>query len=290
MNQGIISPVRYWIQHVLPVTFGNELSTIEVLYKCIDKLNEVICEINKLNLAFDELNSEYQLKLNALEEELLAIIKAGDDANNQYTDEQIQLLKVKLEDKISLALLQLNHLIEQCKTDVISYVNLQIENLKNWVKLYVPKDIVQIINPFTGKKDSIQNIVFYIYEYYRYEAFTVGEFDRFNQSTEWWDKWELTAQEFDLWAKRLVHWFQWKFQAYFKMRDPFTGMIAPIKNVVYKLANNLMLGYTATEYTGFAFTAEQYKEKGITAYNYIWSKWNGNPGFTWNVDEQGVVE
>lgn len=52
-----IEKVRFWCFKVLPLVYDDSLSYYEVLCKCVDKLNEVIEEVDKLPATLAEIKA-----------------------------------------------------------------------------------------------------------------------------------------------------------------------------------------------------------------------------------------
>lgn len=55
------------------------------------------------------------------------------------------------------------------------------------------------------------------------------------------------------------------------MVSPFDGVVTPINNVVYELAQLHMDGITADQYREALLTADAYRDKQISAYDYAWN-------------------
>lgn len=199
-----------------------------------------------------------------------AAAKALEDAN-EHSDNQDAIQNALWAEKFAHGYQKLLALIQSGDTLVEEKVKLWFsilwENLKS-----IPLPAVQ--NPFTGNMDSVQNVLNDIYNRFRYEAFTAQEFDDYGQTAEWWDNLGLSAEQYDLYAKTLSGWCEnYWFRDYFKMRDPFDGLIKPQKEVICELAALHQNGYTAAEMDAWEMTAEEWDALGFTAAQFDWQQW-----------------
>ena len=55
-----------------------------------------------------------------------------------------------------------------------------------------------MFNPTRGFYDPINQVISNIYDFIRYGAFTVSEYDSLTYTAEWWDGWDWTAYKFDV--------------------------------------------------------------------------------------------
>lgn len=157
-----------------------------------------------------------------------------------------------------------NDLVDQIVTGdnaTMSWVRAElatfIENLPDYENLI-------IYNPVRGTQTNVQTAINDLYNEFNTYALTTAEYDALELTADAFDEIGLTAYEFD-------HYGQYHLSpdSPFIMRDPFTGKLTAVKNVVYTLAEyHRLYALTATDYDALDLTADDYDALDLTAYNY----------------------
>ena len=143
----------------------------------------------------------------------------------------------------------------------LSYVQAELqtflENLPDYEHLI-------IYNPVRGEQTTVQTAINDLYNEFNTYALTAAEYDALELTANEYDEIGLTAYEYDHYGQN--HLLP---DSPFIMRDPFTGKMTAVKNVVYTLADlHRLYALTATDYDALDLTADDYDALDLTAYDY----------------------
>ena len=143
----------------------------------------------------------------------------------------------------------------------LSYVKAElqtfIENLPDYENLI-------IYNPVRGEQTNVQTAINDLYNEFNTYALTAAEYDALELTADEYDEIGLTAYEYDHYGQN--HLLP---DSPFIMRDPFTGKMTAVKNVVYTLADlHRLYALTADNYDALDLTADDYDALDLTAYDY----------------------
>lgn len=219
-----------------------------------------------------------QLLQNAIDLERLqrtqAIDQVNQSINDQYVritseytalyDSTITILDSMISSLHNEMLIMKNQLIDQINagdTATLSYVRAEldtfIENLPDYENLI-------IYNPVRGIQTNVQTAINDLYNEFNVYALTAAEYDALELTADEYDDIGLTAYEFDHYGQN--HLLP---DSPFIMRDPFTGKMTAVKNVVYTLADlHRLYALTADNYDALDLTADDYDALDLTAYDY----------------------
>ena len=153
------------------IALDNALSTIQVIHQLISKINDVIDRLNNINVTANEYTDE-QIKKLALKIEsdltsLETTLKAYSDKSiedlKNYTDESVEDLRNEY--KVEVA--KLHHDIIELETTLKAYSDLGDSNLKVYINsLYdellnlIKNGNVLIYSPVDGDLKSVKDVIF----------------------------------------------------------------------------------------------------------------------------------
>ena len=209
-----IREFKFWVQKVLPLTYDDSLSYLEVLAKVVEYLNTSIEELNKMGDAVEYLNNlgeSWDARLKAIEDNMSAFqsdinakIAEQDgkiEAQNIRIDAQdariaaaIDELKIEIKAQLDLAKAELTQIINEQLSVFADMLEKNNGTLKRWVedrleefKQDIPtfEDVI-VVDPTTGELVDIQTALNHIYASGRvsFGALTVFEWIRMGLS---WD-------------------------------------------------------------------------------------------------------
>lgn len=140
------------------------------------------------------------------------------------------------------------------------------KQLEKYIDNALPNKLPKIINPFTGKLDSIQNIFLFIACEWNPNGLTAREYERLKLTAQEYDNMRITAGDY-------IQRGKWIFfeRLYVSMRNPFNGEIVPQRTVIQNLVDFHSNTLTASEYDALDITAENYDNMNLTAYEYDWN-------------------
>lgn len=178
------------------------------------------------------------LELQSLVDGLEARVKAYAlelyNDGKEYTDYSIDILKLEIDQDLA--------------------------NLKAYVDSLIPN--LRLISPFTGKLDTLQNIINTMSDYIRSDAFTCHQWDTSNITCAQFDD-SITAYDFDFYGYNTFIG-----DDRFYMYHPYTGERVLIPVVIEWLADFHMDGATAAHYDSLDYTATTYDALDYTATEY----------------------
>lgn len=163
-----------------------------------------------------------------------------------------------------------NELLEQFheyKNNIDKYVDDRMHQFENYIYQIVTKlDRLDVINPFTGKYEDINKVLFEIFNAIQLSfGITAGEYDKLQLTAGQYDRMRIKAGEYSTKA----YFIFWELRQG-QMRDPFTGRMNHYSNIIYKLTNLHKCTYTAKQYDDLHMTAQEFDAWMINAFNYDW--------------------
>lgn len=180
----------------IPLAFDESLSWLEQICAILKKLNETIEQVNKNTSWIDNYEDQYeklQTEINLINEKLIIM----------QTDLNSKATKSELQTAISNLNTDLRSLISSEYTILKEYVDTGFEDLQYQID-HIDVGNIMLYDPTTGLQSPIQTVVDNIYDQTRTEAITASEFDLLLLSATEFDSKEITAFNFDRYAKTLL--------------------------------------------------------------------------------------
>ena len=213
---------------------------------------------------FEALTSEIRSELAQTKAEIKAEFDAAlAEFTRLYTalknDVETALSNMRYE--IARLTLELRTAIANFRDEMADYIDERfavfIANLPDYTKLIVH-------NPIRGYDTTVQVAIDDLYSATNVFGLTAREFDSLELTAAEFDAKGLTAHEFDTLGYRLLNYPD----PYYYMRDPFTGLMALVSDVVMKLYGLHAGGLTATEFDALELTAEEFDALETTAFTF----------------------
>ena len=237
---------------VLPLVYEQSLSYYEQLCKLTDKMNQLIDAVNLNPDSYvDEQIAKLREYVNAQDTKIL-------NDSKLYTDEKINELNLVLINQIHI----LEQLVFNANTNTLNYVKLELDIFKNEIK-NIP--LPSVLNPITGKYETVQTVFYSFYDYLRVQAVNCYTFDSVSKTVDELDSMQYTAQEFDVYSTEYIYYPK------FQIRSPFNGVMTNVQNVINELAALHQQGLAASAYDALEKTATEYDALYKTAYEYDWT-------------------
>lgn len=268
----------------------------------IAKLNETMTEtLNQFRVELDnglaDLDATLQEKLDEFEEraeaEFTWFRQRADELFEMFVEET-----TKLNENINRLQIAVNTLFDalgRTKLEIRQEMREELNNIVTWLQnalAYKTGEQIIVRNPITRTLttlnvalDAIADVIKYMF------SLTVDEYNSLKLTVEEYNALKLTVTD-------VLYKARWVFikELYFPdldkrfgevydyinhevevldknhyMVSPFTGVVTPIQNVLYDLAQLHMDGITADQYNELVMTVDAYAEKQITAYDYAWN-------------------
>ena len=174
----MISPLPYWnFNPVLPTSFDDSLSYLEMVSKLYKKLEELIAEVNAIDQeaiqqALDDMRAEIarfetqiQVQYNALDEKYQALYS---ELNNSI---------LELADTTAESLETLDTKIYNLGESLKDIMDLKIDENNEYIFGSIASEIIgiKVLNYFTGQKVTIQEMFDYLAQLHATDGITVTE-------------------------------------------------------------------------------------------------------------------
>lgn len=194
--------------------------------------------------------------------------------SNQYTriTSEYESLYSNILNEVNSRLTALTVLINQYKNELITMIKNGDATVMDWVKNQLQVFIdnlpdyenLIVYNPVRGTQTNVQTAINDLYGYFSILALTANEYDNLGLTADEYDNYRITAQEYDTMGSMLLG-----SNSRYLMRDPFTGLVIPIADVVLKLFDLHRSGaLTASAYDALDMTATYYDGLDLAAFDY----------------------
>lgn len=203
----MISPLPYWnFNPVLPTTFSNSLSYLEMVSKLYDKLMEVIQEVNDIDQdaiqeALDEMREEiasFRIEIEAQYEEL--------DEKYQGLYAELNNSIIELADTTAASLEELDTKIHNLGESLKDIMDLKIEENNEYIFNTIGSEIIgiKVLNYFTGEKVTIQEMFDYLAQLHATDGITVTELITLQKTVEQLIALNVTYQQIAMNGKNVI--------------------------------------------------------------------------------------
>lgn len=273
-----ITPLRFWAQKILPLTYDDSLSYYESLCKFADKVNELIDRMNLYEEEYkDYVNEQVSFLKTYIDEQDNAtktVLEIKMENLKNETERQMNELKLKLQqtlDDVNKKIAEYSQSLVKLYDFVVSDQNRQDIYFKSLLEEFYHKiwSLIDqytsiIYNPTNGQLTTVEQAVNDIWNILRYQAMNCIEFEWLGYSCDKWDSIGYSALDFDLYSgvkygKRICDCW---------MINPYTGEKSLVTDVIYTLIGMRAEGLTAEQYDAKKLSASRFDSTNITAYDF----------------------
>lgn len=273
-----ITPLRFWAQKILPLTYDDSLSYYESLCKFADKVNELIDRMNLYEEEYKDYVDEHVSFLKTYIDEqdnaTKTVLEIKMENLKNETERQMTELKLKLQQTLDDVLAELTKYSEslvRLYDFVVSDQNRQDIYFKNLLEEFYHKiwSLIDqytniIYNPTNGQLTTVEQAINDIWNILRYQAMNCIEFEWLGYSCDKWDSIGYSALDFDLYSgvkygKRICDCW---------MINPYTGEKSLVTDVIYTLIGMKAEGLTTEQYDTKNLAASRFDSTNITAYDF----------------------
>lgn len=273
-----ITPLRFWAQKILPLTYDDSLSYYESLCKFADKVNELIDRMNLYEEEYkDYVNEQVSFLKTYIDEQDNAtktVLEIKMENLKNETERQMNELKLKLKktlDDVNKKIAEYSQSLVKLYDFVVSDQNRQDIYFKSLLEEFYHKiwSLIDqytsiIYNPTNGQLTTVEQAVNDIWNILRYQAMNCIEFEWLGYSCDKWDSIGYSALDFDLYSgvkygKRICDCW---------MINPYTGEKSLVTDVIYTLIGMRAEGLTAEQYDAKKLSASRFDSTNITAYDF----------------------
>lgn len=278
MNYNDITPLKFWCQKILPLSYDDSLSYYETLCRFADKVNELIERLNLYQEEYrdyvDEQVSFLKTYIDEQDNATKTVLEIKMENLKNETERQMNELKLKLQetlDGVNNKLAEYSESLVRLYDFVVSDQNRQDIYFKNVLEEFYHKiwSLIDqytniIYNPTNGQLTTVEQAINDIWNILRYQALTCIEFEWLGYSCDKWDSIGYSALDFDLYSgvkygKRICDCW---------MINPYTGEKSLVTDVIYTLIGMRAEGLTTEQYDAKNLTASRFDSTNITAYDF----------------------
>lgn len=189
--------LNYCPPGILPLSYDESLSYYEVLCKLREKVNELIGYFNGMDAYATEAYVRQTVAdaFNTIQEQLEAL--------DQSLSREIEKKLDKTEfntfvSELSISLNSLYDQVRELRLDTNANTAAIEENFR-WLKNYIDSQLIdlEVVNPFTGITQPIQDVLNYMSNIMRDNALTAAEYDGYELTATSYDALDLTAYQYD---------------------------------------------------------------------------------------------
>ena len=182
---------------IIPLSYDESLSYYEVLCKLREKVNELIGYFNGMDTYATEsyVRQTVADAYTMIQEQLLDL--------DRYINAELEKKLDKTEfttfvTEVSLSINSMSDQIRELRIDTNANTEAIIYNF-NWLKNYIDNQLIdlEVVNPFTGITQPIQDVLNYMSNIMRDNALTASEYDGYELTATAYDALDLTAYQFD---------------------------------------------------------------------------------------------
>lgn len=278
MNYNDITPLKFWCQKILPLSYDDSLSYYETLCRFADKVNELIERLNLYQEEYrdyvDEQVSFLKTYIDEQDNATKTVLEIKMENLKNETERQMNELKLHLKqtlDDVNNKLAEYSESLVRLYDFVVSDQNRQDIYFKNILEEFYHKiwSLIDqytniIYNPTNGQLTTVEQAINDIWNILRYQALTCIEFEWLGYSCDKWDSIGYSALDFDLYSgvkygKRICDCW---------MINPYTGEKSLVTDVIYTLIGMRAEGLTTEQYDAKNLTASRFDSTNITAYDF----------------------
>lgn len=181
---------------------------------------------------------------------------------------QFNALRREIENEIAQMKLEISALEYDLAEAIADFREEMAEYLDERFELFIQSlpDYEHLIvhNPVRGYDTTVQVALDDLYASFNVFGLTAAQFDELGLTCQEFDDKELTAHEFDSMGYKLLGYPDPDYY----MRDPFSGEIIPIKDVVMKLFALHAGTLTVNDFEALDLTCAEFDAKETTAFNF----------------------
>ena len=257
-----IAPLKWYFDTDIPTVFNDYMTYYEQIASIVDKVNELIAELDGYNEEFLEEAKQYT---NQEIENLKNLLQS--DYNSKFDQmEQAQEALNELVGRLSASVSQLYLEWGEYQGFIDSRFMLMYADLKKFILDHISSlENVMVTNPINGKRENINSVLEQMYKVMLWAGITAEEFDQLMITPTEFDNLFITAFDFDNWAR--LRMFDW---IYLRMWSPFTGGLERYSTIIQRLCEFHIKGITAQAFDDLNLTAEEFDNKNVTAYVFDW--------------------
>lgn len=201
-NRGAFVPI-------LPFEYGDSLSYLEEVGHLVAKVNEVVNAINNITAnILDEAkaytDSEIQLVKGYVDEAVENVNQTVELLNERYAgfvelvNANLSVMDNRLDDQ--------DLRIESATQEAHSYTNTAIEQNNDYIINHISEYLseIKVLNPFTGERVSVQDMIDYLAQFHFDNAITAGELRDANITATAFTNLHMTASQYVINGKTII--------------------------------------------------------------------------------------
>jgi hypothetical protein len=251
------------------------MSLLENFYSLVKSFDELYSYVNSFDLSNKEYVDEQVSIINTTISNLQILVNSNFDdltisLNNlsNTMDNKLNNLEYLLRQEITAEINNLRIYVNTNINTLLGNINESYENSKDYTDLQLilfKQDlpnfkVLQVFNPITQKNEYIEKVINDLF-FYNSNALTAQEFDELEITAIQLDNKLISSLNFDLSSNKILGFIN-------PMRNPYTGSIDEVENVIDVIINPSRDDYTALEFDNKLIDALVFDDLEISAYDF----------------------
>ena len=259
-NVPYIPPIiKPYIQPTLPLEYSSEISFLEMLMQFKSKLNDVI-----------EVLNHFEENANSYTDKEIAKLKAYTNSLISNLQNQIDTFNTKLNDlaysfdiKLKIQFDEIINILARSQNKQDLEFDQKLYNLYTKILSMLTYGF-PVINPVTGRIDTVQNSLNDLYFLYMQNfGINVQEYEDLNFTIDEYENYYISVYDYTYLAKDQL--FYEYFSPYF---NPFNGKRDKLQNIINTLANFHIENLTVDAYNNKNVNVDSYEAANVTVDGY----------------------
>lgn len=179
------------VNNAIPLAFDESLSYLEELSAILEKLNEVVIQVNSNTEFIENYESEYD----ELKREMAELIVA---VNTRFNE-----IERTLQNDFTILTNRVINLIDDNYNILKAYIDEKYDELDYKIE-HITIDSIILRDPTTGTMNNIQVVINNLFNALVTDSLTASEYDALDLTATNFDAYQITAYEFDTQGKLIL--------------------------------------------------------------------------------------
>lgn len=291
-----------WFTKILPIVYDDSLSYMEQLWKLTTSMNEVIENINTIPEQIEKALEPFKEDFSKQLADMKIYVDSETESMRNYVNQKVEEItnefetfKVEQTERQEEFEKAINAKFSNFQIEVLNQIAEVYNNLdkrfavmeeklqadlkeqRDWIaneleKIHTEIDELQfklpkMLDPTTGQKNDLVNVINNVYHADRYGGFTALQFDDSGCTVGEFDEKGAKAISIDLYGLLLFGKY-----VLWTLRNPFTGIEkfykTVIDEIVYHISGVESTCYSCAEFDALELTAEVFDGKEVDSYHF----------------------
>lgn len=194
----------------LPDSFIDSMSYYEVLsWLCNYISTDIIAKINEDTTTLNQLSEEFGRLYDYVHDYLKDYdeLKQGFIDLKLYVDRELIAIRNETQATIDAKCLECKNWLNTQMNAYVQMINSRLDSFESYINQRLDNfeiGNVEVLNPMSGQLEPVSYVIDQMYDLFRTDALTAGEYDTLDLTAQYYDGKELTALAYDTLGKNLL--------------------------------------------------------------------------------------